>query len=53
MESKQDMNHNRNEAFLKAIPKAIKGTVHELLIYLYAASQAFFSQGQNLRSKAH
>lgn len=53
MESKKGMNHDRNEASLEAIPKAIKRTVHELLIYFCAASQTCFSQGQNLRSKAH
>lgn len=38
MESKQGMNHGRNEASLEAIPKAIKRTVHELLMYFCAAS---------------
>lgn len=46
MESKQDMNHDRNEAFLEAILKAIKGPVHELVIYFYAASQAFFPKAR-------
>lgn len=48
MESKQGMNYNRNEVTLEAIPKVIKRTVHELLIYFFSASQACFSQGQNL-----
>lgn len=38
MESKQDMNHGRNEASLEAILKAIKRTVHELLMCICAAS---------------
>lgn len=38
MESKQGMNHGRNEASLEAIPKAIKRTVHELLMCICAAS---------------
>lgn len=37
MESKQGMNRGRNEASLEATPKAIKRTVHELLMYFCAA----------------